>query len=124
MSGLKEPWYKRVYDWLEQRAQLEGPIKDAALHPVPRSTASWWYVFGSASLVLMILQVVTGILLALVYAPSAAHAWSSLELLNHQLPLGWFCARCMDGDRTSWSLSYLSTWRKCFCLGLTSFRGS
>ncbi|MGC1422876.1 MAG: cytochrome b N-terminal domain-containing protein [Terracidiphilus sp.] len=96
MSGLKEPWYKRVYDWLERRVQLEGPVKDAMLHPVPRSTASWWYVFGSASLVLLILQVVTGILLALVYVPSAAHAWSSLELLNHQLPLGWFL-RAMHG---------------------------
>jgi ubiquinol-cytochrome c reductase cytochrome b subunit len=90
------PWYKRVYDWLERRVQLEGPIKDAVLHPVPRSTASWWYVFGSASLVLLILQVVTGILLGLVYAPSAAHAWSSLELLNHELPLGWFL-RAMHG---------------------------
>ena len=56
-------WYKRVYDWLERRVQLEGPVKDAVLHPVPKSTASWWYVFGSASLVLLILQIVTGILL-------------------------------------------------------------
>jgi ubiquinol-cytochrome c reductase cytochrome b subunit len=83
-------WYARLYDWLERRVQLEGPIKDAALHPVPRSTASWWYVFGSASLTLLILQVVTGILLAIIYVPSAAHAWDSLQLLNHQLPLGWF----------------------------------
>jgi len=90
------PWYKRVYDWLERRVQLGGPIKDAVLHPVPRSTASWWYVFGSASLVLLILQVATGILLGLVYEPSAAHAWSSLELLNHELPLGWFL-RAMHG---------------------------
>ncbi|HEY9136920.1 MAG TPA: cytochrome b N-terminal domain-containing protein, partial [Terriglobus sp.] len=59
-------------------------------------TASWWYVFGSASFVLLILQVVTGILLALVYSPSAAHAWSSLQVLNHELPLGWFL-RAMHG---------------------------
>jgi ubiquinol-cytochrome c reductase cytochrome b subunit len=96
MPGRKEPWYKRTYDWVERRVQLEGPVKDAVLHPVPRSTASWWYVFGSASLVLLILQVVTGIFLALVYEPSAAHAWSSLELLNHELPLGWFL-RAMHG---------------------------
>ena len=83
-------WYTRLYDWLERRVQLEGPVKDAALHPVPRSTASWWYVFGSASLTLLILQVVTGIFLAIIYVPSAAHAWDSLQLLNHQLPLGWF----------------------------------
>jgi ubiquinol-cytochrome c reductase cytochrome b subunit len=66
------------------------------LHPVPKSTASWWYVFGSASLTLLILQVVTGIMLGLVYTPSASHAWDSLQILNHELPLGWFL-RAMHG---------------------------
>ena len=90
------PWYKSLYDWLERRLQLEGPIKEAALHPVPRSTASWWYVFGSASLVLLILQIITGVMLALVYTPSAANAWNSLQIMNHDLPLGWFL-RAMHG---------------------------
>ena len=89
-------WYKDTYDWLERRLQLEGPIKEAVLHPVPKSTASWWYVFGSASLTLLILQIVTGILLALVYVPSAGHAWETLQVLNFQLPLGWFL-RAMHG---------------------------
>src|SRR3954464_7896293 len=96
MQEYRSPWYKSLYDWLERRLQLEGPIKDAVLHPVPKSTASWWYVFGSASLVLLILQVVTGILLGLVYTPSAANAWNSLQILNHELPLGWFL-RAMHG---------------------------
>ncbi|HEX4713573.1 MAG TPA: cytochrome b N-terminal domain-containing protein [Ktedonobacteraceae bacterium] len=87
---------KEIYNWLEQRLQLEGPVKTAALHPVPRNTASWWYVFGSAATTLLILQVVTGILLALVYVPSAAEAWKSLDQLNHQLYLGWFL-RAMHG---------------------------
>jgi ubiquinol-cytochrome c reductase cytochrome b subunit len=42
------------------------------------------------------LQVVTGILLGLVYTPSAANAWNSLQILNHDLPLGWFL-RAMHG---------------------------
>ncbi len=89
-------WYRKVYDWLEHRVQLEAPVTEAMTHLVPRTTASWWYVFGSASFVLLMLQVVTGILLALVYTPSAAHAWDSLQVLNHQLPLGWFL-RAMHG---------------------------
>jgi ubiquinol-cytochrome c reductase cytochrome b subunit len=96
MPEYRRAWYKRLYDWLERRLQLEGPIKDAVLHPVPRSTASWWYVFGSASLVLLILQIVTGIFLGLVYTTSAASAWNSLQYLNHDLPLGWFL-RAMHG---------------------------
>src|ERR1700738_3765302 len=87
---------KEVYGWLEQRLQLEAPVKEAALHPVPRNTASWWYVFGSAAFTLLMLQIVTGILLALVYVPSAGQAWNSLNVLNHQLTLGWFL-RAMHG---------------------------
>ena len=89
-------WLKETYSWVERRVQLEGPVKDAMLHPVPKNTASWWYVFGSAAFTLLILQVVTGILLAIVYVPSGADAWSSLQVLNHQLPLGWFL-RAMHG---------------------------
>lgn len=90
------PWYKRTYDWLERRVQIEGPVKEAMLHPVPKSTASWWYVFGSAAMVLLILQVITGILLGLVYTPSAGQAWNVLQTLNHEIPLGWFL-RAMHG---------------------------
>jgi ubiquinol-cytochrome c reductase cytochrome b subunit len=83
-------WYRRLYAWIEQRVQLEGPIKEAVFHMTPRSTASWWYVFGSAALTILIVQVLTGILLALSYVPSAGQAWNSLEVLNHQVTLGWF----------------------------------
>jgi ubiquinol-cytochrome c reductase cytochrome b subunit len=87
---------KQLYDWLEFRLRLTKPIEEAVTHPVPKNTASWWYVFGSASFVLLMLQIVTGILLALVYTPSAGEAWNSLQVLNHQLPLGWFL-RAMHG---------------------------
>jgi ubiquinol-cytochrome c reductase cytochrome b subunit len=87
---------KRLYNWFEMRLQLEGPVKEAALHPVPTKAASWWYVFGSAAATLLMLQIVTGILLALVYVPSGAEAWKSLEELNNHLYLGWFL-RAMHG---------------------------
>jgi ubiquinol-cytochrome c reductase cytochrome b subunit len=80
----------RVGDWFDARLQLGRTIRETMAHPVPRETASWAYVFGSAALTVFALQLVTGILLALVYVPSAAEAWNSLNLLNHQVAAGWF----------------------------------
>src|ERR1043166_5414213 len=80
----------RIGKWFDDRLQLAAPIREASEHPVPRNTASWWYVFGSAALTVFCLQVVTGILLALTYVPSAGEAWSSLQALNHDITLGWF----------------------------------
>ncbi len=39
-----------IGQWFDQRLQLAGPIREASEHRVPRNTASWWYVFGSAAL--------------------------------------------------------------------------
>jgi ubiquinol-cytochrome c reductase cytochrome b subunit len=80
----------QVGEWFERRLQLAGAIRETAEHHVPRSTASWFYVFGSAALVVFMLQVVTGILLAIIYVPSGAEAWNSLQVLNHDITLGWF----------------------------------
>jgi len=76
--------------WLDARLQLGKPLRETAEHPVPRETASWFYVFGSAAITAFALQVVTGILLALVYVPSAGEAWNSLQVLNRGISLGWF----------------------------------
>jgi len=80
----------QVGEWFDRRLQLAAPIREVSEHAVPRSTASWWYVFGSAALVVFLLQLVTGILLALIYVPSASEAWNSLQSLNHDVALGWF----------------------------------
>src|SRR5262249_8873043 len=63
-----------------------------------------WYVFGSAALTIFILQLVTGILLALIYVPSAGQAWSSLQALNHDVALGWFI-RAMHGWGSNFMLA-------------------
>ncbi len=46
----------QVGQWFDQRLQLASPIREAAEHPVPRNTASWFYVFGSAALTVFLLQ--------------------------------------------------------------------
>ena len=81
---------QKMSNWFDERLQLATPIRETMEHLVPRQTASWAYVFGSAALTVFVLQVVTGILLALLYVPSAGEAWSSLQILNHQVTLGWF----------------------------------
>src|SRR6202163_2377171 len=81
---------EQVGQWFDQRLQLAAPIREVAEHCVPRDTASWFYVFGSAALTVFLLQLVTGILLALIYVPSAGEAWNSLQVLNHNVALGWF----------------------------------
>jgi len=79
-----------IWSWLDQRLQIAEPVRETMEHPVPRESASWFYVFGSAALAVFMLQVVTGILLALIYNPSAGEAWNSLQVLNHRIALGWF----------------------------------
>ena len=81
---------QKIGEWFDLRLQLGTPIRETAQHPVPRETASWFYVFGSAALTCFMLQLVTGLLLALIYVPSAGEAWNSLQTLNHGVSLGWF----------------------------------
>ena len=80
----------RIGRWLEARLGLAGTVREALEHPVPRTTASWAYVFGSGALTIFAFQLVTGVLLALLYVPSAAEAWNGLQVLNHQIAAGWY----------------------------------
>jgi ubiquinol-cytochrome c reductase cytochrome b subunit len=79
-----------IGNWLDARLQVGASIRKTAEHPVPREAASWFYVFGSAAFVVFMLQIVTGIMLALIYVPSAGEAWNSLQALNHDVSLGWY----------------------------------
>ena len=81
---------EKIGRWFDARLQLSGVVRETAMHPVPRQTASWAYVFGSAALTVFMLQLVTGVMLAFVYVPSANEAWNSLQALNHGVFLGWF----------------------------------
>lgn len=87
---------RSTLDWLDARLKVGAAIRETAAHPVPRRSASWWYVFGSGAFTLFLVQIVTGICLALVYVPSAGEAFHSLGVLNDEQPLGWFL-RAMHG---------------------------
>jgi ubiquinol-cytochrome c reductase cytochrome b subunit len=95
---------KKVGIWFDQRLQLCTPVRETMEHPVPRETASWFYVFGSAALTVFAFQLLTGILLAIIYVPSAGEAWNSLQILNHQVTLGWFI-RALHGWGSNFMLA-------------------
>ena len=80
---------RKIAVWIDERVHISKLFAATAGHPVPPSAASWFYVLGSGTLVCFILQVVTGICLSFVYSPTASEAYSSLEYLNYQQPLGW-----------------------------------
>src|SRR5262245_33419565 len=86
-------WLLAVGDWFDARLRLRATLLPMMRHPIPREVAGpmgWWYVFGSASLTLLLVQVLTGIGLSLVFVPSADKAYDSLLALNYDVTLGWF----------------------------------
>lgn len=82
MHTLRKFWL-----WFDDRTGASAIWKATAGHLVPPNTG-WWYVFGSATLVAFIVQVVTGIALATIYVPSTADAYQTLQFINHGATLG------------------------------------
>ena len=76
--------------WIDERLHLTRLFDSTAGHTVPASSGSWFFGFGSGTLLCCVVQVLTGMLLALVYVPSANDAWTSLIHLNYDQPLGWY----------------------------------
>jgi ubiquinol-cytochrome c reductase cytochrome b subunit len=90
---MMKHWLFAAGNWFDARLAIRSSILPMMTHPIPRKAAGpmgWWYVFGSASMTLLAIQILTGIGLALVYVPSAAEAYESLLYMNYQQPLGWF----------------------------------
>ena len=83
MGSLKRAWL-----WFEDRTGLMGAIGPIIKHPVPANSASWFYVFGSATLFAFMLQVATGVALAFMYVPSAGEAYQSLQYITDQTTFG------------------------------------
>src|SRR5271170_4502987 len=86
-------WLRVVGRWFDARLSVSATLMPMLRHPIPRAAAGpmgWWYIFGSASLTLLLVQILTGIGLALVYVPAADQAYESLLFLNYEQPLGWF----------------------------------
>ncbi|MBS1957732.1 MAG: cytochrome b N-terminal domain-containing protein [Cyanobacteria bacterium SZAS-4] len=76
-----------VINWLDDRTGLKAPIIDTLTHLVPPG-AKWAYVFGSAVLTALLVQLVTGVALATVYVPSGGEAFDTILYITTQAPFG------------------------------------
>jgi len=79
----------RIYQWLDSRLNLKPVERTLLDEPIPGG-ASWIYVFGSATLFLFLLQAVTGMFLAVYYAPTPDHAYDSIQFIEEQVTFGAF----------------------------------
>jgi ubiquinol-cytochrome c reductase cytochrome b subunit len=75
--------------WADSRLHIAEVWEHTAGHHIPKKSASWFYVFGSATLLCLVVQLITGTLLAFAYVPSGAEAYTTLQYLTYEQPLGW-----------------------------------
>jgi ubiquinol-cytochrome c reductase cytochrome b subunit len=81
--------WQRLYHWFDRRTGIGSLLHEALDEPIPGG-ARWAYVFGSVLLFLFISQTITGIFLALYYAPSADHAHTTVAYIVKEVTGGSF----------------------------------
>lgn len=84
-----KPFWKRLYDWVDERVELGGLVEFLGKKYVPVHRHSVWYYFGGVSLFLFIIQVTTGILLLLYYKSGEELAFESVQFITSKVQFGW-----------------------------------
>lgn len=79
---------KKATDYLEERLELPTMWRKFTDRNLPRGIG-WMHTLGSATLFLLVVQLVTGIFLAFYYVPSPEHAYMSVSQITNQLEFGW-----------------------------------
>ena len=99
--------------WLENRfpTAFAEYKKHLSEYYAPKNF-NFWYFFGSLSLLVLVLQIVTGIFLTMHYKPDAAKAFESVEYIMRDVPWGWL-VRYMHSTGASafFVCVYLHMWR-------------
>lgn len=81
---------KRFVDWLNSRLELTPLYNLALKKTVPVHKHSVWYYMGGIVLILLLMQVATGLLLMVYYIPEIDSAHASILSINSQVAFGWF----------------------------------
>jgi len=85
-----------VMDWIDARFPLTSSIKGHLTEYYAPKNFNFWYFFGSLALLVLVIQIVTGIFLVMHYKPDAALnasgvpvAFASVEYIMRDVPGGW-----------------------------------
>jgi quinol-cytochrome oxidoreductase complex cytochrome b subunit len=81
--GIAQP----IADWMESRTGVVSMLEEFLYEPVPKR-GMWLYTLGSATLFLITLQFLTGILLLFYYVPTTDEAWDSIYYIMTQAYFG------------------------------------
>ncbi|HVS27325.1 MAG TPA: cytochrome bc complex cytochrome b subunit [Burkholderiales bacterium] len=75
--------------WIDQRFPLTANWKTHLSEYYAPKNFNFWYFFGSLALLVLVLQIVTGIFLTMNYKPDANLAFASVEYIMRDVPWGW-----------------------------------
>nr|CRH07160.1 Cytochrome b [Candidatus Magnetococcus massalia] len=81
--------FKSMMDWVDTRLPVSEFMRTQAIeYPTPKNLNYWWN-FGSLALLVLIIQLLTGIFLAMHYKPDAMLAFDSVEHIMRDVNFGW-----------------------------------
>jgi ubiquinol-cytochrome c reductase cytochrome b subunit len=86
--------------WLDKRLPLLRLTHDTlTTYPTPRNL-NFWYTFGGILTFMLVVQIVTGVVLAMHYMPNSDHAFDSVEHIMRDVNYGWLL-RYLHSDGAS-----------------------
>lgn len=80
---------EKLLGWVDARFPLTSNIKAHLTEYYAPKNFNFWYFFGSLALLVLVLQIVTGIFLTMHYKPEALMAFASVEYIMRDVPWGW-----------------------------------
>ena len=78
-----------LLNWIDTRFPLTSTIRYHATEYYASKNFNIWYVFGVLAMVVLVIQLVTGIFLTMNYKPSAEEAFASVEYIMRDVDWGW-----------------------------------
>jgi ubiquinol-cytochrome c reductase cytochrome b subunit len=78
-----------LLSWIDDRFPASKLWKEHLSEYYAPKNFNFWYFFGSLALLVLVLQIVTGIFLTMNYKPDAALAFASVEYIMRDVPWGW-----------------------------------